>query len=66
MAMTKQEFKKRLESNDEGGGILFEDITDCVKEWGLAHTPRICPINGTRYQVLKAAGVEDAEDFKPE
>ena len=66
MAMTKQEFKARWESNDEGGGINFDDIADCAKAWGLFNTPRIARIDRVRYQVLKAAGTEDAEEFAPE
>ncbi len=55
--MTKQEFKKRWESNDEGGGITFEDIADCAKEWGISRTPRISPILEIKDMVLKEAGV---------
>lgn len=64
--MTKEEFKKRWESNDQGGGITYNDIAECAQEWGLYPTPRIHPIHEVRYQVLKAAGTDDAEDFKPE
>jgi len=63
--MTKEEFKKRWESGDDGGGINFDDIADCAKAWGVDHTPRIHDINNVRYAVLKAANVVDAEDFNP-
>jgi hypothetical protein len=66
MAMTKQEFKARWESNDEGGGINFDDIAECAKAWGLFRTPRIARIGAVRYQVLKAADVEDAESYNPD
>lgn len=63
--MTKEEFKKRWESNDDGGGITFDDIADCAIAWGIAATPRIRPIQHIRYAVLKAANVVDAEEFNP-
>ena len=64
--MNKKEFKALWESDDEGGGITFDDIADCAKAWGLAATPRTCPIEHIRYKVLKAAGTVDAEAFKGE
>lgn len=64
--MTKDEFKKRWESNDSGGGITFDDIAECAIKWGITKTPRVMQIDRVRYMVLKAAGTNDAEDFKPE
>ena len=64
--MTKDEFKHRWESDDEGGGITFEDIAECAKSWGVASTPRTRPMQTITYLVLKAADVEDAEDHNPE
>ena len=64
--MTPEEFKKRWESNDNGGGITFDDMADCAKSWGLFSVPRTCNIENVRYAVLKKAGTEDAEDYKPE
>ena len=66
MAMTKQEFKARWEGDDDGGGINFDDIAECAKAWGLFRTPRIARIDAVRYQVLKAADVEDAEAYNPD
>ena len=63
--MTKQEFKVRWESNDNGGGITFDDIADCAVSWGINKCPRISRIYTVRYSVLKAAGTIDAEDFNP-
>lgn len=63
--MTKQEFKSRWESNDNGGGITFDDIADCAVSWGINKYPRTSPIYTVRYSVLKAAGTIDAEDFNP-
>ena len=64
--MEKHEFKTRWESNDNGGGITWDDIAECAIKWGIARTPRIIQIDRVRYAVLKAAGTDDAEKFKPE
>jgi len=64
--MTKQEFKKRWESSDDGGGITFDDIADCAIAWGISSRPRVSHIGLLRYQVLKAADTDDAEEFSPE
>lgn len=64
--MTKQEFKKRWESNDNGGGITFNDIADCAIAWGISPAPKALPIDRVRYLVLRAAGTSDAEDYAPE
>ena len=64
--MTKHEFKTRWDSNENGGGLTFNDIANCAKSWGLFSTPRIHQIDVVRYIVLKAADTNDCEDFKPE
>lgn len=64
--MTKEQFKKRWESDALGGCITFDDIAECAEQWGLYRTPRVNPIFLVRYKVLVAAGCEDAEEFKPE
>lgn len=64
--MERHEFKTRWESNDSGGGITFDDIASCAKAWGFTSTPRIMQIDNLRYKVLKAAGTNDAEEFKPD
>ncbi|MBR1773923.1 MAG: ERF family protein [Bacteroidales bacterium] len=64
--MTKEQFKQKWESDEHGGGIVFDDIADCAKAWGISQNPKTRPISVIRYQVLKAAGVSDAEDYKPE
>jgi hypothetical protein len=56
--MTQAQFKKRWESNDDGGGITFDDIAECAKAWGLCGRPRIKPIDKVTNMVLTAAGVE--------
>lgn len=58
-AMTKAEFKKRWDSNKNGGGITVDDIADCAKEWGLFSKPRINPMQRVIDAVLKAAKVKD-------
>ena len=62
--MTKEEFKRRWESNDRS--ITFEDIAKCAIEWGVCEKPRIRPLSQVRYEVLVAAGVSDAEEYKPD
>ena len=62
--MTKDEFKKRWESNDNGGGITYEDIANCAVEWGVSRSPRTQEINMIRYRVLKAAQTIDCGEFK--
>jgi hypothetical protein len=64
--MTKKEFKLRWESDDDGGGITYEDIANCAKAWGLSSSPRIKNIDRITYLVLKEAKVVDAEDYNPE
>jgi len=64
-AMTKEEFKKRWESDDDGGGITYNDIADCAKAWGLYHAPRTAQIDRVLYRVLEAAGVEDYAEYEP-
>ena len=63
--LTKEEFKKRWESDDDGGGITYNDIAECAKEWGLYKTPRCCHIDRVTYHVLVAANVNDAASFEP-
>jgi len=63
--MTKKQFKKRWESNNEGGGITYEDVADCAKKWGISSSPMTCGMPHIRYEVLKAARVKNYEDFKP-
>lgn len=54
--MTKNEFRKRWNSNDEGGGITYDDIAECAVKWGLYQTPKIHPMNQVKDKVLIAAG----------
>lgn len=57
--MTKEEFKTRWESDETGGGITFDDVADCAKEWGLYRTPKIHDMQEVLNRVLEAANVED-------
>ena len=66
MTMTKEKFKQRWESNDNGGGITNNDIADCAKSWGLFSSPKTSHMPTVIYQVLKAAQTVDCEDYKPE
>lgn len=62
--MTKAEFKQRWESDHIGGGITFDDIADCAKDWGLFSKPRAQDMQRVLYAVLKAAKAEDAENYR--
>jgi len=55
--MTRQEFKKRWESNEDGGGITMEDVANCAVKWGLIAKPKILPINKVLNIVLKSANI---------
>lgn len=64
--MTKAEFKQCWDAGPEADdGITFDDIIECAVEWGITSHPRTWPIYQLRYEVLKAAGVEDAEEYRP-
>lgn len=65
MVYSKIDFKRLWESDDNGGGITFDDIADCAVAWGISNTPRICNIYEIRYKVLVAASTNDAEEFNP-
>lgn len=58
MVLTKEDFKAKWDSDDEGGGITYEDIADCAKAWGLFQRPKTCPIDMVSNRVLLAAGCE--------
>jgi hypothetical protein len=64
-AMTKHQFKRRWMSDDNGGGITFDDCANCYIAWGLGQSPRAKSLLQVRYDVLKAADVPDAEDYAP-
>ena len=64
--MTKNQFKKRWESNDSGGGINFDDVAECAKAWGISSFPRTSRMDVVLYKVLLGAKTVDAENFKPE
>lgn len=61
--ITKEEFKRRWESDDDAGGLTYRDIADCYVNWKLRPRPETKPPWEVRYQVLKAANVIDAEYY---
>ena len=63
--MTKEEFKARWESNEDGGGITYDDVAECAKDWGISSTPRTSQMDLVTYKVLKAANCSDAEEYNP-
>lgn len=56
--MTKEEFKRRWESDDVGGGITVDDCADCYVEWGLGTHPRCLPVKKVIAAVVKAADIK--------
>lgn len=64
--MTKQEFKTRWESDENGGGITFDDIANCAKAWGISQFPRCSPIHRITHLVLTAANTVDCDEWSEE
>ena len=64
--MTREEFKARWESSENGGGINFDDVAACAYEWGLSCSPKAKDMYSVLYRVLKAADVVDAEEYLPD
>lgn len=62
--MNKEEFKKRWESDESGGGITNQEVADCYINWGLGKTPYIHTINYIIWKVCEAADTEDKEFWK--
>ena len=60
--MTREQFKARWESDDDGGGITYDDIAECAIDWGLTQTPRTKQIDKVRKMVLEAAGIKEEDD----
>lgn len=63
--MTKEEFKIKWESSEDGGGITMEDIACCAKTWGISSSPKTRPMDLILYQVLLSANVTEAEEYNP-
>lgn len=61
MVYTKEEFKRLWEADDNGSGIIYDDIAECAKDWGLFSNPRCHSLCDVTNAVLRAAGCEDAE-----
>lgn len=59
--MTIEEFKRRWESDENGGGITNDDIAKCAVEWGLCRAPRTRPIPAIIAMVTMAANTNDWE-----
>lgn len=64
--MTKEQFKEKWESGEDGGGITFDDVAKCARAWGLYATPKTNEMCKVLYDVLKASDCEDAEEYAVE
>jgi hypothetical protein len=60
--MKKEEFKKRWDSDENGGGLTMDDVADCAKEWGLYSRPRTAQIDTVLAAVLAAADCKWEEE----
>lgn len=63
--MTKEEFKRRWESNKVADYITYEDIIDCAIEWGISPSPKNEYLDILLYLILCIAQVKDAKKYKP-
>ena len=54
--MNKEEFKERWESDEEGGGITYDDIAKCAEDWGLYDRPRTKDMQTVAKKVVEASG----------
>lgn len=59
--MNKEEFKKRWESNENGGGITNEEVAECYIKWGLGSSPYTKTINYVIWKVCESANTNDKE-----
>ena len=66
MKMTKEEFKRRWEKDENGDGITNDDCADCYEAWGLGSKPRCKPMRSVINAVVRAAGCEAEPDPEPE
>lgn len=57
--MTKKEFAKRWDSDEDGGGITYEEIADCAIAWGITSHPRRQPMDYVASRVVAASGARD-------
>lgn len=58
-AMTKEEFRKRWESDENGGGITYNDCAQCAIAWGITDRPFTYAIDTIVKAVCKAAGIKE-------
>ena len=65
MVYTKEEFKRLWETDEYVPAPTYDDIADCAIAWGISSHPRTRPIDEITYKVLKAAQVNDAEEYNP-
>jgi len=46
--------------------VTWKIIAKCAKDWRLFENPTKTSMNLVRYEVLKYAGIVDAEDYHPD
>ena len=62
--MTKEEFKKRWDSDDDGGGITYDDLADCAIKWGLFSRPKTMDMELVKKVVLRHSGCAQPQSNK--
>lgn len=63
--MTKAEFKKWWEGLKDDDTYSMDTFAQAAVDWGISSRPKIRPMDLIQYQVLTAAGTNDAEDHRP-
>lgn len=64
MVYTREDFRKEWEK--ENSSLTYLDVTECAIVWGMYDRIKDRPACKFMYEVLKEAGVPDAEDYNPD
>lgn len=59
MAMSREEFAQRWDSDEEGGGITYDDIAECAVAWGITSSPKAQSVDDVARRVVEASGAAD-------
>lgn len=60
--MTKEEFKEKWESDENGGGITFDDVAECAIAWGVSSRPKTENMLKLLDRVLIAANCKTSKE----
>lgn len=62
MVYTKEKFIELWNKDKNGGGLTFDDVADCAKQWGLCSNPRIKVMDEILSLVLKECNIKYEEE----